>query len=193
MKTQQLLRKFRHARMLENDCYVADYTECTGSRTGVVLSEEPFEDIAAFQLKRGKHRVRYVAVNLEQHPAFIKGIENCECFFASATPCKRPWMLFLELKYCKAHNIGSHTSKAISQMASVLRKLLEEEVIDAEDYRIYFNYASPANRRRQPFTHFIQTPATALDLIEQYNAYFLGFNQLIIASPQFIRSAKMRL
>lgn len=193
MKTQQMFRKFRHARMLEDDCFVADYTEYSNSRAGVVLAEEPFRDIEAFQLKQGRHRVRYVAVNLEQHPAFIRGIENCECFFASATPCERPWMLFLELKYCKARNIGSHTTKAISQMAAVLRKLIEEEVIDAEDYRIYFNYASPANRRRQPFTHFVQTPASSLYLIEQYNAYFLGFNQLIIASPQFIRSPKMRL
>lgn len=193
MKTRNMLKKFRRACMMDGDCYVADYTEYSHSRAGVVMSSEPFDDIESFRLMRGRHPVRYVAVNLEEHPAFIKGIENCECFFASATQCDKPWLLFLELKYCKARNIGSHANKAIHQMASVLRKLVQEEVIDAEDYRIYFNYSSPANRRRQPFTHFVQTPATALDLIDEFNAYFLGFNQLIIASPQFIRSPKMRI
>ena len=58
MKTQQMFRKFRHARMLEDDCFVADYTEYSNSRAGVVLAEEPFRDIEAFQLKQGRHRVR---------------------------------------------------------------------------------------------------------------------------------------
>ncbi len=179
--------------MLDGDCFVADYTECSHSRSGVVISGEPFDDIDSFHLMQGRRRVRYVAVNLENHPAFVRGIENCECFFASATPCERPWLLLLELKYCKPRNIGGYTSKAIHQMASVLRKLIDENIIGAEDYRIYFNYASPSNRRTQPFFHFVQTPASALELLDRYNAYFLGFNRLVIASPQYIRSPKVRL
>lgn len=78
-------------------------------------------------------------------------------------------------------------------MACVLRKLVDENVIDADRYRIYFNYSSPSNNRRQPFTHFMHTPADILDLIEQYDAYYLGFNHLIIAGPQFIRAPKIRI
>ncbi len=193
MKTRRMMRKFRKARMMCDDCYVADYTEQTRSRRGVTISSEPFDDIDAFHLRRGRHAVNYVAVNLEEHPAFIRGIENCECFFASASPGDRPWLLFLELKYCKARNIGSHASKAISQMAAVLRKLVDEEVLDPDDYRIYFNYSSPANRRRQPFTAFMHTPAEALDIVDRYNAYFLGFNELIIASAGYIRTPKIRI
>lgn len=172
---------------------MADYTEYTASQVGVVMSETPFDDIEAFHLQSGRHPVSYLAVNLEEHPSFIKHIENCECFFLSTTPCDRPWLLFLELKYCKARNIGSHAAKAIHQMACVLRKLVDENVIDADRYRIYFNYSSPSNNRRQPFTHFMHTPADILDLIEQYDAYYLGFNHLIIAGPQFIRAPKIRI
>lgn len=189
----RLKRRFHKARSLRHDCFVADYTEYTSSQVGVVMSETPFDDIEAFHLQSGRHPVSYLAVNLEEHPSFIKHIENCECFFLSTTPCDRPWLLFLELKYCKARNIGSHAAKAIHQMACVLRKLVDENVIDADRYRIYFNYSSPSNNRRQPFTHFMHTPADILDLIEQYDAYYLGFNHLIIAGPQFIRAPKIRI
>lgn len=189
----RLKRRFHKARSLRRDCFVADYTEYTASQVGVVMSETPFDDIEAFHLQSGRHPVSYLAVNLEEHPSFIKHIENCECFFLSTTPCDRPWLLFLELKYCKARNIGSHAAKAIHQMACVLRKLVDENVIDADRYRIYFNYSSPSNNRRQPFTHFMHTPADILDLIEQYDAYYLGFNHLIIAGPQFIRAPKIRI
>ncbi len=189
----RLKRRFHKARSLRHDCFVADYTEYTASQVGVVMSETPFDDIEAFHLQSGRHPVSYLAVNLEEHPSFIKHIENCECFFLSTTPCDRPWLLFLELKYCKARNIGSHAAKAIHQMACVLRKLVDENVIDADRYRIYFNYSSPSNNRRQPFTHFMHTPADILDLIEQYDAYYLGFNHLIIAGPQFIRAPKIRI
>ncbi|MFG6385823.1 MAG: hypothetical protein K1V80_05050 [Muribaculaceae bacterium] len=189
----RLKRRFHKARSLRHDCFVADYTEYTASQVGVVMSETPFDDIEAFHLQSGRHPVSYLAVNLEEHPSFIKHIENCECFFLSTTPCDRPWLLFLELKYCKARNIGSHAAKAIHQMACVLRKLVDENVIEADRYRIYFNYSSPSNNRRQPFTHFMHTPADVLDLIEQYDAYYLGFNHLIIAGPQFIRAPKIRI
>ncbi len=189
----QVLRKFKRARLLSGDCYVADYTEYTASQCGVVISDVPFGNIESFHLQRGRHHVDYIAVNLEEYPAFIRRIENCECFFVSTGPCERPWLLFLELKYCKARNIGSHATKAVHQMASVLRKLVDEEVIDPDRYRIYFDYSSPTNNRRQPFTHFMQTPADVLELVERYNAYYLGFNHLIIAGPQFIRAPKMRI
>ena len=193
MKTHNVMRKFRHARLLRDDCYVADYTEQSHSRRGVSMSGEPFDDIDAFHLRQGRRPVEYVAVNLEEHKAWVRGIANCECFFVSSARVERPWLLFLELKYCKAKNVGGHASKAISQMAAVLRKLADERVLDPDDYRIYFNYSSPANRRRQPFTAFMHTPADALDIVERYNAWFLGFNELVIASPQHIRSPKIRI
>lgn len=190
---KKILRRFSHARLYAGDCYVADYSEATHSRTGVVLAEEPFADIEAFSLHGCRRPVTYIGVNLEQHRAFIRGIENCECFFASAMPCQRPWLLMLELKYCKPRNLGNNSSKAIRQMASVLRKLEDEGIIDPRRYRIYFNYSSPANTRRQPFTNFVHTQSDALELVREANAYLFGFNELVIASGEFIRAPKLRI
>lgn len=178
---------------MQGDCYVADYTEATASQVGVVMSGQPFGDIESFLLQRGRQNVNYMAVNLEEHPAFIKGIPNCECFFVCTAKVDRPWILFLELKYCKAKNLSLHASKAVSQMAAVLEKLVAERIINPRDYRIYFDYSSPTNNSRQPFTHFQHTPADALELMDRYGAYYLGFNHLIIAGPQFLRSPKVRI
>ena len=186
-------RRFNKARGMRGDCYVADYTEQTASRVGVVIAREKMDDIESFHLQRGRKEVNYLAVNLEEHPAFIKGIPNCECFFVCTSKTDRPWLLFLELKYCKAHNLAMHASKAVTQMAAVLEKLVEERVIDPRAYRIYFNYSSPTNNRRQPFTHFRHTPAEAMALMDRYGAYYLGFNHLIITGPQFLRSPKRRI
>ncbi len=190
---KKIMRRFRRARLYCDDCYVADYSEATRSHAGVVLAAEPFADIEYFCLRGCRQPVTYVGVNLEEHRSFIRGIENCECFFASAMPCRRPWLLMLELKYCKPRNLGCNSSKAIRQMASVLRKLEAEGISDPRRYRIYFNYSSPANTRRQPFTNFVHTQSEALALVEQAGAYLFGFNELVIASGEFIRAPKRRI
>jgi len=190
---KRILKRFSRARIYNSDCFVADYSEATHSRVGVVIAEQPFSDISFFTLSGNRAPVKYVGVNLEEHPSFIRGISNCECFFASAMPCRRPWLLMLELKYCKPRNLGSHSSKAISQMASVLRKFIAEQVIDPDRYRIYFNYSSPVNRRRQPFTNFVHTQSEALSLLDEAHAYLFGFNELVIVSGEFIRAPKRRI
>lgn len=190
---KRLMERFRSARYYSDDCFVADYSEATHSRAGVVISEREFDDIDCFTLRGCRPKVTYVGVNLEEHPSFIRGIPNCECFFVSAEPCLRPWILFLELKYCKARNLGGHSTKAVTQMASVLRKLVSDNIINPADYRIYFNYSSPSNRKRQPFSNFLQTQSNALKLIRRSNACFFGFNELIIASGEFIRAPKRRI
>lgn len=190
---KQIMRRFSRARLYCNDCYVADYSEATHSRAGVILAEQPFRDIDFFSLHGCRQPVTYIGVNLEEHRSFIRCIENCECFFASAMPCPRPWLLLLELKYCKPRNLGNNSSKAIRQMASVLRKLEDEGIIDPRRYRIYFNYSSPANTRRQPFTNFVHTQSEALELVKQSGACLFGFNDLVIASGEFLRAPKQRI
>ena len=193
MKQHPVIQHFKRAQLLDGDCYVADYTQQTASKEGVTFSPEPFDDIEAFQLASGRRPVQYIGVNLEQHPAFCRGMSNCECFFTPNVGVGRPWLLLLELKYCKAKNVPSHASKAVAQMAAVLGRLAERGIINPDRYRVYFNYSSPENSRRQPFTHFMHTPADAAEVLRRYNAYFMGFNRLIIAGPEYIRSPKIRL
>lgn len=81
-------RLFDHSLILDCDSYIADYSEATKDEKKVVISLEPLTDIAYFHLhKRNKNnRIPYLAVNLEEYPAFRKDIENCECVFKSINP-----------------------------------------------------------------------------------------------------------
>ena len=82
--------------------------------------------------------MNYLAVNLEEYPAFIKGIQNCECVFNALVEQGKSWILFLELKYCDADNIEGYVFKAYSQMRETLGKLAVMQLVDVTAKNIYF-------------------------------------------------------
>lgn len=63
---------FSGIRTFNGDCYVADYTNVSDSHRGVEISEEPFDDISYFHLKKQTAaNISYVGVNFELYPGFI--------------------------------------------------------------------------------------------------------------------------
>ena len=73
---------FNKAKTYCSDCYVVDYTNETNSKRGVEIHTEQPEDIAYFHVKDPK-KIEYWGINFEEHPAFFKGVSQCECMFAS--------------------------------------------------------------------------------------------------------------
>lgn len=65
---------FNPYQIYESDCFVADYSLYTDGEIGVVISPQPFDDIKYFRLQRGRTATPFGAINLEEHPEFIKGI-----------------------------------------------------------------------------------------------------------------------
>lgn len=165
------------------DLYVADYTDRTDSQRGVEFSEQPFDDIQYFHLKNNpKAPVPYIAVNFERHPAFIKGIQNCECMFHAMSGAKRPWTLFLEMKYCETENIEGYTYKAYTQMKETLDRLATLQLIEPADRRIYFVYSIPEHSEAMPFGAFTLSQNDTLRTYEQSGIKLLGNNTLLIAT-----------
>lgn len=185
-----MLNRFNQSKIYSGDTFTADYTEQTGT-TGVVISETPFDDITFFHLKKGPGNIRYLGVNLEHYPMFIKGIENCECIFSSLNESHSNWLLLLELKYCACHKLEDYGNKVVCQMNGILQKLIDERLIDPKRYNIYFNFASPLNK--EPFMHFMLTQNIAKELQDRHNVTFLGYNQLLMATPQYLQAPKLRL
>ncbi len=175
----------------ESDCYVADYTKVTEGKKGVEFSTEPFEDISYFKLQKLRTASNYRGINLEKYPAFIQGISNCECFFIPEVEVEKNWILFLELKYCDKENIENYGLTVVQQMAAVLEKMNDNSLIDITKYTVYFNFSSPDNR--PPFTNFMLSCDTALKIKDKYQVKFLGFNHLLIATPQYIQVPKKRI
>lgn len=175
---------FDRAPVLDCDCFVADYTNQTNSRKGVAISLVPFGDIPYFTLKKlnRSQKMPYLAVNLEEYPAFISGIENCECVFSSMSDGRRPWMLFLETKYCEPQNIENHAVKACSQMICTLEKLEKTGVADRNGRRVFFAYSVPGRDEMVPFGAFTLSQDASLNLNEQGITVF-GYNTVLIATP----------
>lgn len=179
---------FKKSEEYNCDCFVADYSNQTDSKKGVVISTTPFEDITYFHLKKKNQdqNLRYLAVNLEQYPIFISGIENCECVFYSLADSKKTWVLFLETKYCEAGNIKNYETKTVSQMNATLGKLETLGLLNRNNHHIYFVYSVPRWSELEPFYAFQFSPDFILNLKEQ-GIQFYGYNTILIATPNFLQ------
>ena len=183
---------FKNSKVLHGDCFVADYTNESNSKRGVVMSDVPFEDIEFFHLKKiSNSNITYLAVNFEEYPAFIKGIQNCECVFNALTERGRSWILFLELKYCNPDNIDDYVFKAYSQMRATLGKLAVLRLVDTAAKNIYFVYASPGNSGKAPFGASVIDQNMVLQKYKEEGIQMLGVNQMLIATPQYLFQPKV--
>lgn len=182
---------FSAARKYAGDCYVADYTDKTSSERGVEISEKPFEDIEYFYLKkRSGLTITYIGVNFEEHPAFIKGIQNCECMFVSKTDKGKPWLMMLEMKYCGSDNIEGYTHKAYMQMKETLDKVDREGILRQTDFRRYFVYSVPEHAEYIPFGEFTRSQNDTLRQYEKEGIKLIGNNKMLIATPQYLFEPK---
>ena len=179
---------FSGSQILDCDCYVADYTESSCNRKGVVISLEPFSDISYFHLKKVNRNqsMPYLAVNLEEYENFIKGTQNCECIFSSMKDDGRSWLLFLETKYCDSGNIDRHAFKAYSQMWATMSKLVELHLIDLSRKRVYFVYSVPGHDDLSPFSNFVWTQNETLQKIQEAGVQPLPYNTVLIATPEYL-------
>lgn len=180
---------------LTGDCYVADYTEYTGNLKGVEISETPFDDIPSFHLKKkGRGNITYQAINLEKFPSFIKGIDNCECIFNALSDCNKPWLMFLETKYVsKAENVKNYPFSACVQMKETLDKLISLGKVDPDKRRIYFVYSAPAYTEKAPFSSFELTQSRLLRELEMNGIIYMGYNTMLILTPQYLMKPQQRV
>lgn len=183
-----MIKIFDPTQVIDGNCYVADYTNVSDSERGVEISTQPFDDITYFSLiKKGYGNIPYQAINLEKFPSFIKGIDNCECIFNALSERGRPWLLFLETKYCKKpENIDNYPVKAYNQMAETLDRLIERTDIKEKTRRIYFVYSVPLFPEYEPFGAFSVSQNEMLRFLEQRGIILMGYNSMLIQTPQYL-------
>lgn len=190
---------------LDSDCYVADFTEYTKNspdKRGVEISRHPFDnpkllpkglpkDFNYFHLKKSPTcNSGYIVVNIEENDFFSKeGEENCECLFESLSDCKKPWLMFLEMKYCDAKNTDNWTNKACKQMKATYEKLEKESLLIPGSRNVYFVYSVPRNSN-EPFGAFKTTQSEVLAFINDKDIHTLGYNTLLIATASHIHPVK---
>lgn len=108
--------------------YVADYTHFNGRNNdnhtpykGVAITTEPSSIISYFEFQDDK-KIVFETINLEQNPALLKRHDGslasqCECIFTAIRhDGGKPWMMFLELKYCIPKNVANNATNALKQL-----------------------------------------------------------------------------
>lgn len=181
---------FCNSVVMDGDAYVADYTNDNDFKDrGVEISSTSPESIESFHLRVNPYGdVHYLAVNIEDYPAFKKGIQNCEALLASMSSSegKKRWNLFIELKYCAEHKIESYGPKAIDQMDAVRKKLIDMGKLSADTGIFHFNYCSPNNLEAEPFDGFKETQNAALTRVEDDGVIFHARMELIAIDGSLI-------
>lgn len=190
-----MISLFYRSKVLDCDCFVADYSELTKDEQKVVISLRPFSDISYFHLhkKNKNNKIPYLAVNLEEYPSFRRYVENCECIFKSMSNSDNSWLMFLELKYCKPDNIESYCFKAYSQMGKILTKLEDLGHANRHMNSIYFVYSVPDHPDKIPFGSWTISPNDILKEYEDSGIHLIGDCKMLIATPKHLQTPKIKI
>ena len=162
--------------------YIADYTHYCSNRSntpiqfkGVVIAEQSPDVIASFELRNNNH-IAFEAVNIEENPGLLKRgdgtqASQCECFLtAIRNDGGKPWMLFLEMKYCLPKNLRKNVGDALAQLKRTYSFLCDEKAYFAhKSVRPYFAIATPDGEDLAPFDDYYLDQDEMLSIKEKYD------------------------
>ena len=184
----------------DGDVYIADFTDYNNtpgvepaSFSGVTVGTEENGILASFVL-RNPNGVQFAVVNNERNPAVFTRedgtkVSNCECIVHTDRHDNRKgWMLFLELKYCKAKNLYQNMLDGITQLKSTCNYILrEKQVFDGSHYKTYLVISTPGVEPLDPFdaSYFVQEDMLAIK--DETGALLKATNEAQIATPALIK------
>ena len=195
---------FSRYQLFEDEAYVVDYTNHpTVEHTALeLLSEAPIvmvkhDDksvpIPYFTLLKyhKAHSCKFYGVNFEENTAIFQGHKQCECMFTPMTGHK-PWVLLLEMKYCKLGNEPQNADEAFQQLIATLQYLESTDRINRREQRIYLNISMPWSDN-EPFASFRDTLNDIAEALERDKVMILGYNKLLIHTESCIKAARIEV
>lgn len=162
--------------------YIADYTNYCSNQSnspiqfkGVVVAEQSSDLIASFELRNDNH-ITFESVNIEENPGLLRRSDGtqasqCECFFtAIRKDGGKPWMLFLEMKYCLPKNLRKNVGDALTQLKKTYSFLCDEkEYFAHKSVKPYFVISTPNGEDLAPFDDFYLDQDEMLSIKENYD------------------------
>ena len=173
--------------------FAVDYTNQTGGKKGVVLSNIRPSNIDCFLLSNAGG-VEFWGVNFEQCSSLFKmgnaKTKNCECMFV-AKQAKKMWACLVELKYCHdvTKNIKKNAFKAFFQLRATLNVLLSRNILNHNSFNIYLNISIPSSSK-VPFHSFILSPNNIKHMKIKYGFVVYGHNELKIIDSSILVPVK---
>ena len=170
-----------------SDIYIADYTEQTKNdpvKKGVEINSVKPVDIKSFLIKN-ERSIPFSSVIFD-NKSFVDEItgqtlSQCECIsFSSAEYSKGPWVLFLELKYCKPYSKyqKENMDEAKNQLTDTYKYYKRKGIINNKQ-QCYLVVSFPFFQI--PFPNFANTQ-TDVKNMKLNRVIFRGVNELKIKS-----------
>lgn len=178
--------------------YNADHPDAPAPNTGVLIDINTNSLIPCFCIKNNKS-IPFESVNIERNPALLKKKDGtkasqCEClFYAIRHDGGKPWMLFVELKYCQPKNIMDRAKEALGQAKKTYIFIRDNKAkeIDIKDYKPYFAISIPGQESTDPFQAFYFTQAELLKCHDECGGAIVYFcNGVEILTPAHIKKIK---
>lgn len=167
-----------------DNLYVADYTLHSHAMRKVQISETIFTDIDFFSINNPK-KSQFYSVNFEENKLKDSNnnlIPQCECLCASKDT--DGWVCFIELKYCKPHNIRSNSHHAYSQLTSTYMHLKNKGILNGRK-NIYLVFSVP-EYKRAPFENFLFSQHKILEIKRKEGYIVKGINSIKIVNKNVI-------
>lgn len=183
------------------DVYIADFTEYNKSAhtipapvAGVYVDVDDNGIIPSFFLTNKNHHL-FNAINLEENKTLLKRedgtlVSQCECILHAIREDSPAWMIFLELKYCKAKNRYSETLEALGQLKKTCDYVVEKSFFEKDHFKRYFVVSTPGVEPLDPFDDTYFNQDDMLTLKEEYHAQVLLTNQVDILTPVHLRMSR---
>lgn len=177
--------------LYSNTVYVVDYTHFNSvyvnhsTPNGVVIGENKYGLLPSFELRNNNHIV-LEAVNIENNPGLLKRDDGkltsqCECFFTAIRhDGGKPWMMFLEMKYCMPKNLRNNVGEALTQLKNTYRFLCDEkQYIARKSVKPYFVIATPEAESLAPFDDFYLDQDDMLSIKEEYDGAIVFHSNVV--------------
>ena len=188
----KILNNFPHLAISihSNDLYVVDYTEQTKNlsikKTVKIQINKP-DDIESFLIKNPLPEE--IGTIVFDNNSFVD--ENnlpktqCECVcFLNKNAESKPWLLFLELKYCLKKNAVKKLNEAKKQVFATMGYFKSKGIIAKKQF-CYLIVSLP-KQNNSPFENFIMLPAEVARLKKEESIIFRGVNEVTIANDNTI-------
>lgn len=179
--------------------YIADFTELAKKEgkdilpySGVVVSTQENGIIPSFVLTDA-NSFPFVVVNNENNQALFtrddgSTVSQCECImYAERHDNRKGWMIFLELKYCKAKNIYQNMLEGIPQLKTTCKYIMEDiNAFDTSQFKKYLVISTPGTSPLDPFDASYFDQDYMLSVKEETGAVLKACNIAHIQTPALL-------
>ncbi|ADQ78665.1 hypothetical protein Palpr_0506 [Paludibacter propionicigenes WB4] len=186
----KVLAAYPHFQVEEHACnlFIADYTSQIENQREVEIHTTKPTDIDSFEI-RNPTPIQTCSVKFDNNSfqdTDGKPLTQCECVsFPNVPVVNKPWLLFLELKYCQQPKKQRNLNKAKSQLFATMAYFKEKGII--ADQQPCYLIASLPLLNKPPFESFILMPSELQKLKREENIIIKGTNAITIKNEFLIQ------